>query len=437
MPEQIEFDFNNCQLHRKELKQASRGLENYMYELQDVIHDKNWDHPACSILLPYEKQFLYQSAKLANSLKKPTLIVVVGIGGSNLGAMAICEAILGRNHNLLKKPQIVFADTVDPRSLTEILNISKIHANSDDGQILVCIISKSGKTLETIANFEIIYSKLEKIAKNKMNVVAISDENSKLEKVAKSHGFDTLLIKEGVGGRYSVFSNVGLFVFESLKIDSKSLLEGAKYSLEKALQPKDIDNNPAMTMASFLYLSKMNKKNIHTEFIFSNDLNSLGYWYRQLMGESLGKTTFDAKEIIADGITPIVSIGTTDLHSMGQLYMAGPNDKTYRFIQVENFGIDYSIENSKSLDELAPVLKNKKIGQVMNAICNGTISACRKKNFAYVSAKLPKINEHCIGQLMQMQMMEIIYCADLMGINAFDQPAVENYKNEAKKILEE
>ena len=195
--------------------------------------------------------------------------------------------------------------------------------------------SKSGGTTETIANFEILLNILKKYKKKyEKYVVVTTDKDSKLWNLSLKKGFDTLEIPKKVGGRFSVLSSVGLFPLGIIGVDIYQLLKGAKLMKNSCLN-KNIIKNPAALSASLIYLHRLNDIKIHDLFIFNYDLESLGKWYRQLMGESIGKE-YDKNMIrVFEGITPTVSIGSTDLHSMAQLYLGGPYDKFTTFVRIE------------------------------------------------------------------------------------------------------
>lgn len=427
------FDFSGSKLSVQKLALGASSLEGYINELSAVVSDKDWSHPAASFLLPFEKKYASECASLAKKLPSPSLVIVVGIGGSNLGTMAVHDAIFGSLCNLNSKPQLVFADTTDARTLNSIIELAKSHF-SKGGHVIINIVSKSGHTIETIANFDVLYSSLSAQSKDRLHVVATSDESCDLEKLALSEGFDSLQIPKNVGGRYSVFSNVGLFPLSLCGVDINSLLEGARMSAKSALST-DISKNNSALMASFLYANAKKGKRTHVDMLFSNSLHSTGMWHRQLLAESSAKQKNIQGKIVHSGITPICSVCTTDLHSMAQLYLGGPDDKTYRIITASDKGANASIGKSALLHVLAPQVQGKSINQIMDSICGGVICAFKKGGREFVHINLPSLNAHSIGWLMQEEMAETMYLCHLLGVNAFDQPAVEEYKSESIKIL--
>ena len=207
--------------------------------------------------------------------------------------------------------------------------------------------------------------------------------------------------------------------------------------MKEACVDIDIERNPAAISAAIQYLHYESGKNISDLFLFANDLESLGKWCRQLMAESLGKEFNKKGETVNIGITPVISIGSTDLHSMAQLYLGGPNDKFTTFLSVENSNSHMSIPRLKGYSKLVYGIQGKSLEKIMSAIMEGTKAAFRNCRRPFMEVKLPCKSEYPIGQFLQFKMMETIYLGYLLGVNPFDQPNVENYKEETRKILKE
>ncbi len=342
----------------------------------------------------------------------PQLIVVVGIGGSNLGTMAVQEALLGH-------APILYADTVDPDALQYIIEAMQ-NVLRQGQQVILNVVSKSGTTTETIANFEVLLNVLKRHRKDaEKYVVATTDKDSKLWQLAVKNNFSVLEIPKNTGGRYSVFTPVGLFPLGMLGIDLKELLGGAAQMKQDCLTLK---NNPAAIGASILYLQN---RNIYDSFYFATELESLGKWYRQLLAESTGKTN--------KAITPTVSIGSTDLHSVAQLYLGGPQDKFTNFVTT-HFNNTIKVPYYPEYDALIPKLQKKELNHIMHAILQGVLKAYKKGKRPYTETHIAK-NAGAIGAYMQLKMIETILLAKLLKVNPFDQPAVELYKKETKKYL--
>jgi glucose-6-phosphate isomerase len=344
------------------------------------------------------------------------MMIVVGIGGSNLGAQAVYEALYGKEGNL--HFPLYFADTVDSDRIYALLHRAE-HVLKNKRTILITVISKSGTTTETIANFECFLQLLKKYEPNKYHefVIVITDKDSALWKSAEEHKFDRLAIPKNIGGRYSVFTAVGLAPLIFAQVDVDELIKGAQAA-----------NIPAAaTSASTVAIHYEQGKNIHNIFVFDAALESIGKWYCQLMGESLGK---DGK-----GITPIVSVGSTDLHSVGQLYLGGPRDKVTTFITVRHSHHEVRVPEMSEYDALVPHLQGKSFATIMKAISDGTQQAYIENKIPFISIEFPKKSAFYVGQVMQTKMYQIIMIGHLLDVNAFDQPHVELYKIQTRKIL--
>jgi glucose-6-phosphate isomerase len=194
--------------------------------------------------------------------------------------------------------------------------------------------------------------------------------------------------------------------------------------------------NPAIARAAMIANAHSGGKNITDNFYFRTDLESVGKWYRQLMGESIGKEySKDGSQKVHTGITPTVSIGSTDLHSMAQLYFGGPDDKFFTLISVEKNATQLAVPVIKEYDALVPNIQGKKLPVIMDAICSGVAATLETRKKPFCRIRLDNCKEESIGALLQLHMMEIIYLAALYDVNPFDQPNVEEYKTETKRIL--
>lgn len=394
-----------------------------------------YEEEHASINLPVDPEHPRMVKRLAAKYKGVSLIVVVGIGGSNLGTMAVQEAVLGRLHNLSpgKRPRILYADTVDPDSISTINAIMEAELKAKRN-VLLSAVSKSGGTTETTANFEVLLQTLQKHkkAKAKEYVVITTDQDSHFWNLAKQEGFAVLPMPHKVGGRYSVLSPVGLFPLAVLGIDIDKLLGGAAHMRQQCLRP----NNPAMLRAAMLANALSKGRTIADNFYFKTDFESVGKWYRQLMGESVGKEwdRGHTKQVHM-GMTPTVSIGSTDLHSMAQLYFGGPNDKFFTLVTVRRSAAKPTVPKMPQYEALVPNIQGKQLSVIMEAIVGGVQATLIKDQRDFCIIELPDTSEQSIGALLQLHMMEMMYLAAILGVNPFDQPNVEEYKIETKRIL--
>ena len=434
----IEFNYSTCLISQKELDQLEKQLQREIEQINLALI-KGYDDDRASINLSNDKENLDNVKTLVNKKLKlnPKYLIVVGIGGSNLGTLAVQEAVLGKLYNQIDPDlKVLYADTVDSDLIANIISILEPVLKKGEN-VIVNGVSKSGGTTETIANFEVLVDVLKKYKKQyEQYVVVTTDKDSKFWNFAIEKRFEVLEIPKKVGGRYSVFSSVGLFPLGMLGIDIDQLLNGAKLMRDKCLN-QNLEDNPAALSASLIYQHKLNGKDIHDLFLFSSDLESIGKWYRQLMGESIGKE-FDKKEKrVFEGITPTVSIGSTDLHSMAQLYLGGPYDKFTTFVRVEKNRRIVTIPNYPEYSELVRGIQAQSLSVIMDAILTGVQRAFIKGKRPFVEIVLPDKSAFSIGQFLQFKEMEMMYLGYLLGVNPFDQPNVESYKKETKMILED
>lgn len=390
-----------------------------------------------SINLPFDEEQLkttYAAAKEKKQLQ-PTTLVVIGIGGSDLGTIAMLEALRGKFYNEHQDIKIYFVDTVDSDNVNDIAQLVENELESGEN-IILNVISKSGTTTETIACFEVFLEILKNHRPYNYHqfVVAVTDQDSALWNLAKAEEYALLPIPKNVGGRYSVFSAVGLFPLCFLDIDVKKLLEGARAGFEIATQ-QNYANNCAATSAILIAQHYNLGRLIHDTFLFSRALESLGAWYRQLSGESIGKAFDKEKRKVNIGLLPTISIGSTDLHSVAQLYFGGPDNRFTSFVGVASNVSDVVLPNYQEFEILVGHIQGKPLAAIMDAILQGTQHAYAHDKRPFVSWFLPEKSAYYIGQWMQIKMIEIMYVGYLLNVNPFDQPEVERYKEETRKLL--
>jgi glucose-6-phosphate isomerase len=434
---QLQLSSDASKIADHQLQELAKQLSSEITAMNTAL-EQGYDDVHASLNLPSDKTMVKQVKHLITKKQKmhPAYLIVVGIGGSNLGTMAVQEALQGRLYNqTTEDTKVLYADTVDADTIHDIMTIIAPVLQRGE-HVLINGVSKSGGTTETIANFEVLIALLQKYRKDyEKDVVVTTGEGSKLWMLAREKGFDVLPIPKKVGGRYSVFSTVGLFPLGFLGIDIDDLLKGACDMRVKCLS-SSVKENLAAQSACLIYAHHLKGRNIHDLFLFSPDLESVGKWYRQLMGESLGKEYNLKGEQVFNGITPTVSIGSTDLHSMAQLYLGGPYDKFTTFLRVEENKASPHLPHRSDYDSLVKGIQGKPISDIMDAILKGVQTAFTKGGRPFMEISLPEKSPYCIGQLLQLKMMEMMYLGHLMGVNPFDQPNVEAYKIETRRILE-
>lgn len=430
----MRFSFEHIGFSKSESSSLAETISPYVSRLNAIAGSGEYLEPESSICLPSDANILANvSAVCKEKIKKPLkFVAVVGIGGSNLGTKAVYDAILGYRDSSRDdgRPRMVFFDTVDEK--VSRANIDLILKNVHDlEELLLVIISESGKTLEPIAQAEYVLRELENVFHTiDERVVVITHEGSPLVIPAGERSMTVITIPEKVGGRYSVFSAAGLLPLLVGGFNVNEFLAGALDMRAKCLSVSDEDN---LALKSAVFLSRWYGlgKTIHDSFYFNQELESLGKWHRQLLAESIGKSG-------KVGITPLVSIGSTDLHSVGQLYLEGPKDKTTLFVvsQPENTTSPVAVPKERIFPEVLPSLVGKSFGVIMKAIFDGVKIAYQRNGVPFIEVELSGIVEREIGAFMMCRMIETMYLAKLLKVDAFDQPGVETYKKETISILE-
>lgn len=432
----MKFLYDNSKIHTDQILETAiyKHLSEYSQKLKDVTTKGGYDQNESTINAPADKEVLKTILELKKQkvTAKLKYVVVVGIGGSNLGTKAIYDALKGYTDNIEPNrfPKILFADTNDPRHILKLSQFLK--TIKDPQEVILNAISKSGGTTETMSNLQIL---IESMPDFKERVVITSMPGSKLWNSAEKLGLTLLVHEEKVGGRYSVFSSVGLFPLACADIDIKALVAGALESRKNGIK-RDIVHNNAAISATLLYLHNKDGRNINDNFFFNPHLESIGKWYRQLMGESIGKEHDLENEVVHAGITPTVSIGSTDLHSMAQLYFGGPRDKFFTLIWGEHKVTAPKVPQDPKLKNLIPMIEGKSTKTIMKAIFKGTKQALVNNHIPFTEVILDQVDEHELGAYLQFKMIEMMYLGYLLNLNTFNQPNVEDYKIETKKFLD-
>ncbi len=344
---------------------------------------------------------------------KKKKFVVFGTGGSNLGARALINTLINQPNNIL------FFDNIDP------LFFQNQIVNLDIKTTGFIIISKSGTTPETLSQFGSVINlareknNLDLLFKNSLVVTEFKD--SPLYNIAKKNNCKLLEHKKDIGGRYSIFSNVGMIPAILSGLDVKKIHSGALKAIKK---------NDYLDSIKFAQIFKYCSSNNYLSNVimtYSDGLNYFGKWYLQLWAESIGKKN--------RGVTPLHAIGTTDQHSQLQLYLDGPKDKFFTFIksnyQKKGLKIDANIMKDQSVNYLL----NKTMGDLMHAEQDATIDTFKLNKFKYREILLNEINEESMGALMADSIIETIATCIYFEVDPFDQPAVEQGKILTKKYL--
>jgi len=412
-------------------------FDNYKTKIANIISElnKRKDKPGQWLQwmnLGYSEETVWYVKEYASMVENRfDNILVLGIGGSALGGMAVTEALLKPYWNFLTPeqrnnlPRIFFLDNIDPDSIVGLLEVLDLK------KTLVNVITKSGDTAETMSQFMIIKDRLQQElgVDYRKNIVATTDKyTGVLKQIADQEGYKTFIIPNDVGGRFSVFSAVGLLPFALVGIDIDEIINGVK-DMDLALKNTDINENIAAQNALIHYLLDTQKgKKMSVMMPYSSRLKYVSDWYVQLWAESLGKERDIDGNIVNVGPTPLKAVGATDQHSQIQLYNEGPNDKIINFKRVEEFDNNLEIPNIFEYTGIG-YLGGKTRNNLLDAEADSTRVTLTDYKKPNVTISIPKINGYYVAQLLYMLEIQTAIIGALYNINAFDQPGVEQAKN--------
>lgn len=358
-------------------------------------------------------------------------ILILGIGGSALGGIAVTHALLHPYWNMLSKeerngfPRIFFLDNIDPDQINGLLDILDLR------KTLVNVITKSGDTTETMAQYMIIKDRLEKELDDdyRKNIIVTTDKKTGiLRQISEQEGYKTFVVPDDIGGRFSVFTAVGLLPFTLVGINIDEIIDGLK-DIDQALQNPDISENIAAQNALVHYLLDTKYgKNITVMMPYSDKLKYVADWFIQLWAESLGKSSTIDGNTIHTGPTPIKAIGATDQHSQMQLFNEGPNNKIINFIRVGEFDTTVEIPQIFQYTGIG-YLGGKTMNDLMNAEADSTQASLIDYSRPTITIKMPKINGYYIAQLLYMLEMQTAIAGALYNVNTFNNPSVEQTRN--------
>ncbi len=396
----------------KDLKRAHQNLQKLQKNKKQGFFDA-----------PFDTRTVAQITKQAAVLKKRGIkhLFVVGIGGSDLGARTIWKSL----GDPKKGMWVSFLSNPDPELMA-------LHAAPGDWwkHTAMCIVSKSGTTLETLSIFLTLRDSLIRSVggkKHKDHIVVITETgDNPLHEMAVKNGYAVLPHPENISGRFSVLSVVGLFPAACGGVDIKKLLSGAKW-LEQARRTQGA-KHLAAKFAAFHYLA-LTKRNqpIHVLMPYAEYLYEFGFWFRQLWAESLGKDR--------QGPTPIAAHGPADQHSQIQLYADGPKDKIVTFLVADHFRRSAKVPKLSDVPKNLAYLSGLDFADVLRAEQQGTAHGLTKAGRPNGTLHIPELSPESLGALFQFFMTATAYLAELLKIDAYDQPGVEEGKREIKRLL--
>jgi glucose-6-phosphate isomerase len=415
---EVTFDYRN--LLEVEGGLRSDELDEVRPRLQQAV-DELLGSPPGFMRLPKTSEYAEASVGVAEEIlgSGATDFIHVGIGGSALGPMAIQKALNDPYYNALpaedrRGPRLHFAENTDPNTLAAILDFADATAT------WVNVVTKSGSTAETMANFLVIRGWLAEalgdFGYQERTIATTDPEEGYLKEIADREDLKLLPIPKDVGGRFSVLTPVGLLPASVTGLDVHALLAGAAQCVDEVNEQGT--QHPAVVGAAMHYLMDTTRgRNVRVMMPYADALERLAAWFVQLWAESLGK---DGK-----GSTPHGAVGTTDQHSQIQLYMQGPQDKVVEIVEVENHPRDLEIPRAyEDLDGVA-YLGGHTLAELLNVECDATRKALTEAGRPNSTIKLGTVSEENLGYLFQALEVQTAVAGSLYGVNAFDQPGVE------------
>jgi len=385
--------------------------------------------------LPSDEALLDQVERFASGARgKYDDVVILGIGGSALGPIALRTALRPSSWNMLDEksrsgyPRLHVLDNVDPETIDGLLGNLRLD------RTLFIVTSKSGGTAETMAQFLIVHDRLTRanLDVTKQMVFITDPKQGALRPLAEGLSVPALDIPASVGGRFSVLTPVGTLPAALIGIDVRSLLSGAG-AMAKRCESPELASNPAGVYAMLQWLADTTlAKKIVVFMPYSDPLRDFAAWFVQLWAESLGKQRPDGTHV---GSTPLAALGATDQHAQVQLFMEGPADKTVTFVAVDNRGTNVTIPNAfPDVKELG-YLGGHSLGELIDIEQRATAGALAKRGRPNMTIHLERVDAAHVGELMMMLEIATAYAGQLYGIDAFNQPGVELGKQFAYALL--
>ena len=393
---------------------------------QDFLHKKD-NNQLGFTQLPYDVQTAQKVNALAEQARKDfSALVVLGIGGSDLGARALHSALNHAYYNQLSNQthKIYFAGAnTDAKELADLLDILDLETTA------INVISKSGDTIETMSAFVYLRQRLiEAVGYEQAadHIFVTTDEKSgSLRSIVDREGYHSLTIPSNVGGRFSVLSTVGLFPAAFVGINIDELLGGA-VEMDEQLTAAPALQNSAVVYAGLQFLAYTKRQQTMSVLMpYASGLQGVAMWYRQLWAESLGKKLDNQGKEVNIGPTPIAAVGATDQHSQVQLYMEGPFNKTITFIEVEEHSRNVLLDGDFAGIAELEHLKGVELHELLTTESQSTAMALAHSQRPNGTIKLPQVTEYYLGQLFYFFEVATAISGYLYNINAYNQPGVE------------
>ncbi|MCI9246779.1 MAG: glucose-6-phosphate isomerase [Clostridia bacterium] len=427
----VKLNLKNSTILEKELMKYADQVTMIHEELHQKANYKSEFLGWLELPTNYDKLEVENIKKAAKKIRKDSeVLVVIGIGGSYLGARAVIEGLTHTFYNYLPKeqrkgPQILYVgNNLNPNYINDLIELI---GNRD---LSINVISKSGTTTEPAIAFRIFRELLENkygLEEAQKRIYVTTDKKKgALKQIADEEGYTSFVIPDNIGGRYSVLTAVGLLPIATAGINIEKLLDGARFAQEKYLD-KNLKYNDCYRYAVARNILHKNKKDIEILVSYEPKLHYMIEWWKQLYGESEGKE--------GKGIYPTGAEFTTDLHSLGQFIQEGTRNLFETVINIKDSSSNLNIhQDEDNLDELN-YLVDKDLDYVNKKAMEGTISAHVDGGVPNIMITMDKLNEFTLGHLIYFFELACAMSGKILGINPFDQPGVEKYKKNMFKLL--
>lgn len=418
----METSFHHSELKKKRVRALSKKITAYSRGLSKLIKKNDYALHESALYIAGDERYQRTFTDALSPYLNTKHVIVVGIGGSSLGIEAVYQALANS-----KSPTLTVIDGIEREAVEAFEETLKEVSNP--GEIVVTIISKSGTTTETMLNAaKVVELCEERFGEGfRTQIICIGNENTPLHEIAKEKEILYFSIPDAIGGRYSLFTAVGMVPLTLLKIDTKGLREGALDAVSKT--------ELKLRAQNALHLALEAEKGVHTVnfFTFNKRLELCGYWYRQLLAESIGKKMTTEGTTFSHQLLPVVTT-SIDLHSMAQLYLGGYKNIFTHFVYY-NERHPFHVHTKHWLLTHMPFLGGKKFSEVTNAIVEGVLHAYNDQKLPYQYTELSQCSAYEVGFLLSSLMCEMMYLGHILNVDPFDQPSVELYKKYTRKAL--
>lgn len=398
-------------------------LAQYKERLTKVVEGSLYTEPESSLVVLFDDAHWLRAQEIAKEIGPLKHLVVVGIGGSSMAIEALYKVVAKRGEH----PILHVLDVLDEEALMSVVNRLGEEALQD---FAIVIISKSGTTTETLANADALITKLTNHFGDAVygRVVAVGNPGTPLATLSQKQGVRYAIIPEMVGGRFSVFTAVGLVPLALMGVDATPLLSGARAQIQQGLR-----ENSSASIAGVLLASHITQgTRVQVLFYEQRRLEGFARWYQQLLAESLGKTNTKGEKV---GIVPVL-MSPADLHSTAQLFLSGFESVWTSFVGASPENGQLTLTDS-GYGSLLSLSANRSFGHIPGSIMKGVHAAYMHEHLPHTRMEMESVSLEELGACMAEKMLEVMYAAHILSIDAFDQPHVELYKKETKAILQE